>query len=956
MKLEKYLLLFLIILISLFCIASVSAADDNAIRDSEENLVLDDIESVEAEDAIEMSDSNDNLDSILSDDSNLDLNDDLIVDSYDSNLKNTLLSKESEEVLSKSESVVSVKPSAETYKYGSNVKLTVGLNGTDGIALDGIVILTIDNRQYVANVTGGSTDVFISDLENNTYTVFAEFLGNDLYESSINNDATFTVNKSKLVTAEVSAEDIVYGESATISIANLSDVDGNLLSVFGGYQLVGPKTPYGSFNVRKGKGSFSVSDLPVGNYSAYIVFGNNVGGGYEFEYYIVNFTVSKATPTLNAIAKDIVFGENGTVNISVDGVKNEKLNETLLVTLNSKTYCVVDSVNGIVNLELPDLSVGNYTVGICFSGLNSTNYNWAESSCSFNVNKASSVISVSSNNYGDLPIVEIEVMDLDENPISRTVVVTVDNVDYAVDIVDGEGKLNIYGLIPNKYPIAAKFLGNENYTEATFDGEAFIDFSHYYANMDLVIADGIYGDALTVTVENVTDSQGNKLSGTVWINIYDDASSLVDIVFVKVEDGIGNNVTNVYPAGKFHARAFFYNEETDYQSEHKKVAFNVAKAESSIAIDYSDGKVTIALDGANGEKLNETICLSIDKIEEELSTDNGICQYDASALEGGNHAVYAVFMGNENYLTSSAYTSFIIPETPIISTDIVITVNDVNYGEKPVVNFTFADGEGNPLSGKLNVSVANLRYSVDTGEDGKGSLAIPYTLVADTYPIVASFSGNETHASSIGTNYFNVAKNATQIIFENMNTKAIAPGIDGNSGEFFYFTLKDANGLPIANTPMQIGFNGVVYTYEKDGICTDEIGTAKLQINLGYKGVYTFAICFLGDENYNASLAVSKITVACQTPQLDVPNKSYKASAKTKTLTASFKTEKGNPIANKTVKFTVNGKTYSAKTNDKGVASVNVSINAKGSYKFTAKYSGDSTFEAVSKTATLKIS
>ena len=117
---------------------------------------------------------------------------------------------------------------------------------------------------------------------------------------------------------------------------------------------------------------------------------------------------------------------------------------------------------------------------------------------------------------------------------------------------------------------------------------------------------------------------------------------------------------------------------------------------------------------------------------------------------------------------------------------------------------------------------------------------------------------------------------------------------------------------------MQIGFNGVVYTYEKDGICTDEIGTAKLQINLGYKGVYTFAICFLGDENYNASLAVSKITVACQTPQLDVPNKSYKASAKTKTLTASFKTEKGNPIANKIVKFTVNGKTYMLKPMIKG--------------------------------------
>ena len=59
------------------------------------------------------------------------------------------------------------------------------------------------------------------------------------------------------------------------------------------------------------------------------------------------------------------------------------------------------------------------------------------------------------------------------------------------------------------------------------------------------------------------------------------------------------------------------------------------------------------------------------------------------------------------------------------------------------------------------------------------------------------------------------------------------------------------------NIPMQIGFNGVIYD-EKNGIVTDENGTAKLQINLGYKGAYTFAICFLGDDNHNASFAVAK--------------------------------------------------------------------------------------------------
>ena len=178
---------------------------------------------------------------------------------------------------------------------------------------------------------------------------------------------------------------------------------------------------------------------------------------------------------------------------------------------------------------------------------------------------------------------------------------------------------------------------------------------------------------------------------------------------------------------------------------------------------------------------------------------------------------------------------------------------------------------------------------------------------------------------------------------------------DGRTGEYFYFNLTDADGNPIANTPMQIGFNGKVYDYEHNNISTDENGTAKLQINLGYKGDYTFAICFLGNDEYEASFAVAKITVNTQSGSLEVPDKSYKANAKTKTLTATFKTDKGNPIVGKSVKFTVNGKTYSSKTDENGVATVKVSLNKKGTYNFTVKYGGDSTYAAVTQKAKLTI-
>ena len=190
-----------------------------------------------------------------------------------------------------------------------------------------------------------------------------------------------------------------------------------------------------------------------------------------------------------------------------------------------------------------------------------------------------------------------------------------------------------------------------------------------------------------------------------------------------------------------------------------------------------------------------------------------------------------------------------------------------------------------------------------------------------------------------------------------MLTVAVDPATDGRIGEYFYFNLTDANGKPLSNIPMEIGFNGKVYNYEKNGICTDENGTAKLQINLGYKGVYTFAICFLGNEKYNASFTVAKITVNTQKPVISCSNRyTFKASAKSKKISVSLKSARKKPLENKNVKLVLNGKTYSAKTDSNGVATINVSLSSRKTYSFTVKYAGDSTFSAVTKTGKLIIS
>ena len=190
----------------------------------------------------------------------------------------------------------------------------------------------------------------------------------------------------------------------------------------------------------------------------------------------------------------------------------------------------------------------------------------------------------------------------------------------------------------------------------------------------------------------------------------------------------------------------------------------------------------------------------------------------------------------------------------------------------------------------------------------------------------------------------------TQIVYKNMTTTAVDVDTDGRIGQYFYITLKDKNGNLLKNKPVQIGFNGQVY----DRV-TDKDGKARLQINLKNAGTYTFAVAYLGDDDYNGSFIVAKIVVKKQKGSLTVPAKSYKASAKTKTLTATFKNAKKHPVKGKKITFTVNGKTYSATTNAKGVATVKVSLSKKGTYKFTAKFAGNNMYAAISKTGKLTI-
>ncbi|WP_298523474.1 pseudomurein-binding repeat-containing protein [uncultured Methanobrevibacter sp.] len=149
-------------------------------------------------------------------------------------------------------------------------------------------------------------------------------------------------------------------------------------------------------------------------------------------------------------------------------------------------------------------------------------------------------------------------------------------------------------------------------------------------------------------------------------------------------------------------------------------------------------------------------------------------------------------------------------------------------------------------------------------------------------------------------------------------------------------TFKDLSGNVLKNTNVKITINGVTYTKK-----TNANGVASLAVNLK-PGTYT-VVAVNPKTNYKLTTKFKVLT----TIKANDVTKVYTDSKK---FTATFLTSSGKALANKNIKFKINGKTYTAKTNSKGVASLSMTTLNKGTYKIIS-YNTD----GLTKTNTVKV-
>ena len=435
---------------------------------------------------------------------------------------------------------------------------------------------------------------------------------------------------------------------------------------------------------------------------------------------------------------------------------------------------------------------------------------------------------------------------------------------------------------------------------------------------------------------------------------------------------IGNNAPygyNIYST-RYASRLTITNSTFEIKSKIKTNDIPFSETEN----------VNVEVDDGTNNLLNPTYALSVD------GKSNYTVSGQSVAINGLSNGTYEVKLmasdANSNvYIFTNESSQFVVgnknetqPQntTPGNSTSGNNTSGNVTPENETsklasIINVTvFENGQLSGILSDVNgkgIANADIKYSVEgnqntlkTDNDGK------FTISDASGTVILTFEGNDNYLASNYT--ISIEKPIKSRLATQFNvtgglsyTQYAIEYSSGERGQNFTVQLLDINGKPLVNKEILVGYNGkILYR------TTDATGHASVQINLRDANRLTFAVTYLGSEEYDATMTVYLITIVKKPVTITAGAKTFKASAKTKKYTVSLKTITGASADGKTyfkagkkVTLKINGKTYSAKTNDKGQVTFNLKLTKKGTFTAAIKYAGDTTYNAVSKNVKIKI-
>ena len=771
------------------------------------------------------------------------------------------------------------------YKVDSAIGITVkDINvGEDAVITvklfsdaTGELTVTVNGKDYTANVVNGRATVSVSDLKAGNYDVVAKYSGDNNYNAAVAT-SSFTVSKVDS-TMDVTVNDIVFGGDLTVDVVLPVDATGEVIITVDG-------TSY-TAGINDGKATQVVKDLTAGGHVVVVKYaGDDKYVGVEVAE---NVNVAKAQPVLGVVIADVDYGNGFVIEATLTGVNGAPLSGNVIVTVNGKEYTVkVTDGKGIATGD--KLAAGTYAFAAAWAG--NDNYNAVVENGDFKVNKIDSTVAV---NADDIKVGENVTVTVNV-PTDATgdVIIIVDGVDYTVAIENGKAVKTIADLKANDYTVTVKYSGDNNYNANQNTTEFSVSKISDY-NMDISVPEIKEGVNSTISVDLPKDA-----TGTVTVEI-DGKKYTANVI-----DGTANVIVSGLSAGDYNITTV-YSGDAKYDSMTKKGNItvipnvNVNLDVSDVEMIYHDGTRLIAkLTDFQGKPIvNATIYFSINGVTYAKTTDaNGTASIGLN-LESGAYPVIVAYNGSASYSKISKNITVTINPS-IIADDLVkMYKNDTKFSAK------FLGSDGKVLANTtVKFNINGVLYTRTTNNDGVGSLAInlrPGEYVLTAYnPVTGEQQGfNITVKSLI------VTQDLTKYY---MNASS------------FQATIYDKNGSLAVGKNVTFNINGVFYTRT-----ADENGVVSLAINLR-PGEYIITTIY-------EELDIGNNVVVLPTLVTSDLNMTYRDGSK---FTAQTLDGQGKPLVNQNVTFNVNGRLYFKTTGDDGVASLTINLMS-GKYIITS--------------------
>ena len=496
------------------------------------------------------------------------------------------------------------------------------------------------------------------------------------------------------------------------------------------------------------------------------------------------------------------------------------------------------------------------------------------------------------------------------------IAVVVDGDKYDVAIVNGSAKLTLSDLPAGVYYIEAKYNGNSIVTESYNSTKFTIDLID--SSIAVEAKDIKCGEEAVITA-TVT----NGATGTVTFFV-NGKTYVVDITDSVATLKIADLTTGDYPVFAY------YNGDKYYKTSYNSTTFNVAKLASTTTVNVSDIKVgeDAVISIAVPEITSGVVSVTVGDAIYNVAVVDGKGTLTLSGLASGSYDVVAKFNGDDKYLASEDSAKFNV--TKLAST-IDIAVDNIKVGENAVISVALPED----ATGDVIISVNGKNYTVMT-KYGMANVTIS-DLANGTYSVDVFYNGDDIYAPIKNSTAFTVSK-----VSDYNMTVDIADIVKGENATITVSVPEDGTGSVIV-TINGTDYNGTVVN-----------GTAKVIIPGLDEGSYKVVTFYTGDNKYDSMIVNGTITVNKNTRTTLIMDDVVKYFRGSQKLIAKLVDGFGNPIANATVYFTINGRVYAKITDENGMASMGIGL-VPNEYKVSAVFNGTDDYDMATADATVLV-